>query len=206
MPCRLLSVIALLFLIAVAPVVLAQPGDLGLDAVKEFLRKTHAKKKWQTGPQRITSDALVKAYGGEQRFYYVFSAPPLPPGANIPEAIKAYEDRRQDYLANFISATVRVDSAGKVIPLMKPADYNTGLMAVTTAEDAKIAAAAVLSLYGSGQVAPGVVKAAEVNVTNNGQAWQGVVERKNEFQGAVDFTNKGQVSRLSKVYTGPVPP
>jgi len=182
-----------------------QEGDKGIDAVKEFLKKAHANKKWEIGPSQLTSDAITKVYGEKQKFYFVFSTPPLPPGANSPEAMKAYEAKCKEFRDNFISTTLRVDAAGKVFSLTKVGDYE-GLMAVKNEEDVKTAAAAVLSLYGSEKVAPGVVKVTEVKATKTDDGWQGMVERKNEFQATVEFNNKGQVIKLSKIYTGPVPP
>ena len=41
-------------------------------------------KKWQTGPEFMDSEEIRKAFG-KQRFYYVFSSPPMPPGAEAPD-------------------------------------------------------------------------------------------------------------------------
>jgi hypothetical protein len=46
------------------------------------------------------------------------------------------------------------------------------LMRVTTDDDARICAAAILSLYGSDRVGPGIVSAKEVNVTKPRMAGQ----------------------------------
>lgn len=203
---KLLSLTALALFLPMPRCVCGQGDDKHLEAVQEYLKKAHAKKKWQSGPKLLTSATILKAYGGEQKFYYVFSAPPLPPGANLPELIRAYQARHKDYLENYVSATVRLDAARKVIPLIKPGDYSEGLMPVKNAEDVKIAAAAVLSLYGSNRVAPGLVTEKEVMVTATEQGWRGVVNRNNAFQGTVEFDKKGQATKLSKVFTGPVPP
>ena len=203
---NLFSLAALTFLLAMPFGAVAQDGDKGLDAFKEFLKKAHAKKKWQIGPKQIMSDEFKKAFGGQQEFYFVFSTPPLPPGANIPEAIQAYEARVKDYRDNYVSVTVRVDSAGKVFPLAKVADYNETLMPVTNGEDVKTATAVVLSLFGSRQVSPGLVQAKEVTVTKTDQGWYGAVDRQHHFQGTVGFNNKGQVTTITKNYTGPLPP
>ncbi|MBM4071081.1 MAG: hypothetical protein FJ271_19345 [Planctomycetes bacterium] len=78
-------------------------------------------------------------------------------------------------------------------------------MPVQNEEDVKVAAAAVLFLYGSNKVPPGLVTAKEVKVTRADQGWQGVVERKNQFRGTVKFNKKGQVTSLSKDFAGPLP-
>lgn len=180
--------------------------DKDVDSVKEFLKKAHAGKKWQMGPTQLSGDAVKKAYGADARFHFVFSAPPLPPGANIPEVQKAYQARVKEHQENFISVTMRIDAAGKVVPLVKVADYNTGLMAVKNEDDARVAAAAVLSLYGSDRVPPGVVQPKEVKVSRAEKGWQATVERVNQFQATVDFNEKGHVVMLNKSYSGPVPP
>jgi hypothetical protein len=203
---KLFPLTALALLLAGMPGVLAQEGDKDLDAVKEFLKTEHGKKNWQTAPSQLASDEVKRAYRVKLKFYFVFSAPPLPPGANLPGVIKAYQKKLKDYRDNYVSATLRVDAEGKVSPLAKVGDYNEGLMAVMSEEDVKTATAAVLTLYGSAKGAPGVVNATEVKVTKTGQGWQGVVDRRNEFQGNVEFNAKGQVIKLSKVFTGPLPP
>jgi len=197
---------ALMIVLAFGPGLWGQGDGKDLAAVQEFLKKAHAKKKWQTGPKQIASDAIKKAYGGERKFYYVFSAPPLPPGANLPELIRAYQARYKDHQENYVSATLRLDAALKVVPLNKAGDFSEGLMPVNTEEDVKTAAAAVLSLYGSNRVAPGLVAEKEVMVTKTEQGWRGVVNRNNAFQGTVEFDKKGQLTKVSKVFTGPVPP
>ena len=49
-----------------------------LDAFRAYLKKNYPNKKWQYGPKQLTSAAIQKAYPDRQ-FYYIFSAPPLPP-------------------------------------------------------------------------------------------------------------------------------
>ncbi|MBM4071082.1 MAG: hypothetical protein FJ271_19350 [Planctomycetes bacterium] len=115
---------ALVLLLAATHGLQGQRDSEDLAAVKEFLKKAHARKKWQSGPKQVTGDAIAKAYGADQKFYYVFSAPPLPPGANIPELIKAFRARYKDYQDNYISATLRIDAARKVSPLRNVVDYN----------------------------------------------------------------------------------
>ena len=198
------SLFALYF--AVIPGLVAQGDKKEIDAVHTFLKKAHPNKKWQTGPTLLASDALKKAYGERARFYYVFSAPPLPPGANLPELIKAYQARLKDHNENYLSVTMRVEGDGKVVPLTTVGDLRMGLMNVKSEEDARIVAAAVLSLHGSGRVAPGVVIPAEVRVQKHKDGWQATVERRLQFQGMVQFNKNGEMTNISKDFTGPVPP
>jgi hypothetical protein len=122
-----------------------------LAVFRSYLSAKHAGKKWQTGPSRLDSPAIQKAYGN-RRFYFVFSAPPLPPGANLPAVQEAYRKRYQEFLKTHLSLTVRIEAKGAVVPLLKIDDYSQGLMGVTTDADARTAAAAVLSLHGSERV------------------------------------------------------
>src|SRR5262245_42821051 len=87
-----------------------------LDVFRKYLAKQFPDKKWQTGPARINSAEVEKVYG-KQRFYYVFSAPPLPPGANIKEVQEAYRRRLQEFRESYISALVRIDEDGKAHPI-----------------------------------------------------------------------------------------
>src|SRR5262245_57692038 len=73
-----------------------------LAAFKAYLEKNHPGKKWQTGPSRVDTPEVRRAYG-KRRFYYVFSSPPLPPGVNLPEAIQAYQRRVKEFQETFIS-------------------------------------------------------------------------------------------------------
>jgi hypothetical protein len=185
---------------------LLRGGDKKLEPVRDFLAKTYPGKKWQTGPTQLTSDEIKKAYGEKLSFAFVFSSPPLPPGAKLPDLIKAYQDKLTDYQQNYISVSLRIDAAGKMMPLKKTSDYAEGLMAAKTDEDRKIAAAAVLSLYHSGRAGPAAIKAGEVQVTKDGNGWACTVTRQNNFSGTVHFNADGQVTKFSKVSIAPLPP
>jgi hypothetical protein len=179
-------------------------------AVREYLAKNHAGKKWQVGPKRLDSDEIRRAYG-KRRFYYVFSAPPIPPGAFNKDLIMAYQKRVEEHRTQYIgSLTVGIDEQNNLLALHKPADFNAGLMPVKTDEDAQLAAAAVLSLFGStagvGGASPGVVAAKDVQVTRTKDGWSCSAAKKFAFQGSVTFDAKGQVMAVSKVSTLPPPP
>jgi hypothetical protein len=175
-----------------------------LDAFKAYLAKQYPGKKWQQGPTRIDTPEIRKAYG-KRRFYYVFSAPPLPPGAQIKSVIERYRQQVEEYAKHYISLTVAVDEGGKITPLQKPADFNTGLMKVAGEGDVKTAAAAVLSLYGSGRVGPGPVTADKVTVTSDGKGWSARATAMRLFQGTVNFDGDGKCTAVSKMYIGPLP-
>jgi hypothetical protein len=174
-----------------------------LEAFQAYLKKQYPDKKWQVGPTRLDCPPVRAAYG-QQRFYYVFSAPPLPPGANLPSLQEAYRRRVEEFRKDYISLTARVDEAGTVTPLTRAEDYNQGLMKVQSDDDARTAAAAILSLYGSDRVGPGAVDPKGVSVTKGDKGWSCRVQTR-FYQGTVDFNADGKCLAVSKTYTGPLP-
>lgn len=180
-------------------------GDEGLDLFRTYLKKTFPDKKWQQGPSLLDSPALRTAYPG-QRFYFVYSTPPLPPGANLPSVQEAHRRQVEEIRKHYISVTVRVDRTGRVIPLRTPADYNGGLRKVASEDDARTAAAAILSLYGCDQVAPAAVDPKEIVVTRSDKGWSCQSKDSGLFRGTVSFDKEGHCTSISKVYSGPLPP
>jgi hypothetical protein len=180
-----------------------------LAAFKAYLEKERAGKKWQTGPTRLDSEELRQAYG-KRRFYFVFSAPPIPPGAFSPQIQKQFQERAEDFRKNYLSLTVGFDEKGKIVPLLKAEDYNVGLMPIKTDDDARVAAAAILSLASSdagiGGAGPGVVAASEVQVARTKDGWSCTAARRFRFQGTVAIDPAGKVFRVSKISTLPPPP
>jgi hypothetical protein len=183
----------------------AEQTKADLAAFQSYLEKNYAGKKRQVGPARIDGEAVQAAYA-QRRFYYVFSSPPLPPGANLAAVQEAYKRNLADFQKNFISLTVAVGADGKVVPLKEPADFNQGLMKVASDSDAATAAAAILSLHGEGQVGPGGVAAKDVQVTKSDKGWSCQLQKRNAFQGTVLLSAEGKCTSVSKVYTGPRTP
>lgn len=179
--------------------------ETDLAAVRNYIEENKPGKKWQTGPAQLDSAEIRKAYG-KLRFYYVFSSPPAPPGAALEELVAEYQDKLKVYKEQFISLTVCIDEKETIIPLHKVEDYNLGLMRVKTYGDAKIAAAAILSLYSSELVSPGVVAANEVTVAPSENGWACSVLRENAFQGTVYFGGDGKLVSMTKMYAGAPPP
>ena len=173
--------------------------------VRNYIEEIEPGKKWQTGPALMDSAEIRKAFG-KQRFYYVFSSPPMPPGAPLQELLDEYERKKKAYQEEYISLTMSIDEQGKITPLHEEEDYNLGMMRVTTDEDAKICAAAILSMYSSDpRVGPGIVTAKEVSVTKTESGWSCSVLRENAFQGTVVFDSDGKVVSATKTYLGPMP-
>lgn len=177
----------------------------GLEAFRAYLKKEHPGKKWQAGPTRLDSPALRTAYG-DGRLYFVHSSPPLPPGANIKAIQDAYRRQVEDIRANHVSLAVRIDEKGRVVLLLKPKDYDGGLMKVVGDEDARTASAAILSLHGCDHVAPTAVDPKDLAVTKSDKGWSCSYKGKGPFRGTVAFDAEGKCTAVSKSYAGPYPP
>jgi hypothetical protein len=175
-----------------------------LTRFRNYMEEIKPGKKWQTGPTPMDSEEIRRAYG-KARFYSVYSSPPLPPGAPLPELLKEYEQKMDEHRKQFISITVRIDEQERITSLYEAEDYNQGLMRVTTDDDARICAAAILSLHGSDRVGPGIVTAKEVTVTRIENGWSCSVFRENAFRGEVVFDKDGKCVSMKKVYAGPLP-
>src|SRR5262249_32163565 len=87
-----------------------------LKIFQSYLEENKPGKKWQTGPARMDSEEIRKAYE-KLRFYYVFSSPPLPPGAPLPDLLAEYERKMDEHQKQFISLIARIDEQGNLTPL-----------------------------------------------------------------------------------------
>src|SRR5215813_5391080 len=175
-----------------------------LTRFRNYMEEVKPGKKWQSGPTPMDSEEIRRACGNA-RFYSVYSSPPMPPGARLPELVEEYERKMDVYKKEFVSLTIRIDEQERITPLYEAEDYNQVLMRVTTDDDARICAAAILSLYGSDLVGPGIVAAKEVTVTRSENGWSCSVFRENAFRGAVVFDKDGKCVSMTKVYIGPLP-
>jgi hypothetical protein len=175
-----------------------------LTRFRNYMEEVKPGKKWQTGPTPMDSEEIRRAFG-KARFYSVYSSPPMPPGARLPELIAEYEQQMVEFQKQFVSLTIRIDDPDRIASLYEAEDYNQGMMRVTTDDDARICAAAVLSLYGSDRVGPEIVTAKEVTVTRSENGWSCSVSRENAFRGEVVFDKDGKCVSMTKVYTGPLP-
>src|SRR5947209_5774716 len=102
---HLLVLSALLMLATNGPA--QDPSKDDLATFKQYLKKNHKGKDWGVGPARLDSKEIQKAYP-DLRFYYVYTAQPLPPGAPLPELIERHRKAMEDYNKNFISVTVAI--------------------------------------------------------------------------------------------------
>jgi hypothetical protein len=175
-----------------------------LTRFRNYIEEISPGKKWQTGPTHMDSAEIRMAYE-KSRFYYVYSSPPMPPGAPLPELLEEHARKMADYQKQFISMTIGIDEQDNITPLYRAVDYNQGLMQVRTDDDARIAAAAILSLHIADHAGPEVVSAKEVTVTRINGGWSGAVFRENSFRGKVVFDSDGKCVSVTKVYIGPLP-
>jgi hypothetical protein len=177
-----------------------------IEAVKDYLAKNYPGKKWQAGPTMIESADISKAYG-KRRFFAVVSTSPLPPGANLPDLIAAYQKRVKEYQKEFISLTMSIDDKGTLSTLGKVDDYNRGLMKVASKEDAKTAAAAILSIYPSeGLGSVGKIAAADLTVNETKEGWTCQATKAPQYHVEVVFDAAGTCTRVSKRSLLPPPP
>ncbi|MBO0861362.1 MAG: hypothetical protein J2P21_23310 [Chloracidobacterium sp.] len=175
-----------------------------LTRLQNYIQDIKPGKKWHSGPTPMDSEEIRLAYG-KARFYSVYSSPPMPPGAHLPELVEEFERKMDEYRNQFVSMTIKIDETESMAPLSGAEDYNQGLMRVTTDDDARICAAAILSLYASDRVGPGIVSAKEVTVTRTENGWSCSVFREKAFRGAVVFDKDGKCVSMTKVYAGPTP-
>jgi hypothetical protein len=176
-----------------------------IEAVKQYLAKNYAGKKWQSGPTAMDSDEIRKAYG-KRRFYAVVSKPPLPPGARLPELIAAYQKQLKEY-KDFISLTVSIDDKGTIATLGQPADYNNGLMKVASKDDARSAAAAILSLHPSeGLGTIGKIAAADLTANETDKGWTCQGTKLSQYHVEVVFDKAGKCTQITKRSLLPPPP
>jgi hypothetical protein len=132
-------------------------------AFRAFLKENKLADSWQKGdPIRMDTEAVRKAYS-PYRAYYTFSSIPLGGGAFTKETQKAYQQAMEEYRKNSLSIAVLIND-GKVTALTKPADFNTGLLPIKTDEDARTAAAAIMSLQPAGEIGPQRVEPKNVKV------------------------------------------
>jgi hypothetical protein len=190
------------FLFAAAP---GSQADLAV--FNDHLVKNQLATRWDGTPTRIESEEIRRAYG-DRRFYFTFKAAPLPPGAQLPRLIEEYKRAMQEYQKHSLRITVGIDSKERSDTFRAAEDFNLGLMPVKSDEDARIAAAAILSLMGDDQVHPGAVSAREVSVTRTQSGWTCLVTRSRAFDGKVIFDSSGRCTSASKSlnYIPPMPP
>jgi hypothetical protein len=179
-------------------------GDMA--AFHDHLVNNKLDIRWEGEPARLDSEEIRRAYR-DRRFYFTFKARPVPPGAALPDLIAEYKQKMQEYRKHALRITVGIDNKGHAATFRTTQDFNLGLMAVKTDDDARIAAGAILSLIGNDQVSPGVISSREVTVERTNAGWTCLVSRAREFDGKVVFDPSGHCTSAIKNlnYIPPVP-
>jgi hypothetical protein len=185
----------------------APSSQADLTVFHDYLVMKQLTTVWDGEPTRIDSEEIRHAYG-DQRFYFTFKAPPPPPGALMPDVIARYEAKMKEYQKHSLRITVGINGKNRAASFRTSQDFNAGLMAVKTDDDARIAAAAILSLMGDERVYPGAIDAREVSVTRIQTGWTCFVTRTKGFDGKVIFDSDGHCTSATKAlnYAPPVPP
>lgn len=145
-------------------------------AFQAFLKENKLDGAWQDGPILMDTEEVRKAFAN-CRVYYTFAAPPrgyIGGAAPSPEILKRDAEARAAYEKHSLRIVVAIQD-GKVIPLKKTEDYNARLMPIKSEDDARIAAAAILSLQFRQQLnfshGPTPVAAKDVKAVKNEKGW-----------------------------------
>jgi hypothetical protein len=149
----------------------AQEKDKDVKAIKKFADMF--KKTWESGPTRLTNKAIEKAYPG-YRFYYVFSsrAARKADKSKTAQVFQLTEEGQASFLSQ-----------------------DRGLMKIRDVNDAKVAAAAVMSLS-LGFDVPIAVDANDVQASHNQQGWRCKANKKECFWDVV-FDRDGHLHSAS---------
>ena len=181
------------------------PADA--QAFREALAEEGVADRWEGDPLPLSSQELYTAYPGV-RFFYTFKPRPLPPGAPMPQLLEQHKRAMQEYQKHSLRMTVGINDKGFANAYRTPEDFNVGLRPVKSDEQAKIAAAAILSLMDADHIAPSAIPAEEVKVTKTENGWTCRVEQPRGIKGLVTFNEAGRCTSVSKTanYSRPLPP
>jgi hypothetical protein len=144
----------------------ADQARLDVAKVEAYLAKNHPGKTWEDGPTRIDTEEVRAAYG-KRRFYYVFSKPPVRPRGGPPPGAELLDDLRKaqaQFDKERVSLTLGIDEQEGITEYPKGEDFSRGLPKIEGEADARVAAAAVLSLFVADELGPRTVAAKDVTV------------------------------------------
>ena len=126
--------LAAIFAVLAVTSVAAPPADPQLDAFKTWLDRAHPGYGCDLGPARFENKTVASAYPGLE-FYYVLT----------------YARGIRPPFENAITLVAEVNDRGGVRPLRDLAAFRAGLIKASSAKNAKLAAAAVMSLASCGE-------------------------------------------------------
>ena len=177
-------------------------GEGDIARFLRFLAQRHPGEAWKQGPERIESPELQEAYPG-MKFYFVSSPQPMPRGARIaPSAASGVEPERK--AKPLLTLCVRFGPGDQVDELRKPEDYNLGLQSIHSDEDARTAAAAILSTLDGIYFSPSPLAKSLIQVQKTPTGWTCRL-RTQTREGRVVFNQEGKCISISMSYHGPFP-
>ncbi len=180
-------------------------GDQTSRDTVSFLRHLadkHATQSWKDGPTRLDSPELRQAYPGF-RFYFVSSPQPMPPGAR-PSASKSSRLEPGANPKPMLTLCVRFGPADQLDELRKTEDFNRGLMAIGTEDEARVAAAAILSTMDAFYLGPERFASSLIQVQKSATGWMCRLKT-NLKEGKVGFDAGGKCITATLRYSGPFP-
>lgn len=169
---------------------------------QRHLADKHPGELWMLGPRRLDSPEIQKAYPGF-RFYFVSSPHPMPRGARpaqLPTKVQAGSSPKRP-----LTLCVRFGSEGKLVELSKPADYSPGLAPIISEQDARFAAAAILSTMDGYYFGPSPLSNSLVKVESNPDGWTCRLRTRTQA-GKIAFDRAGACISVSMRYVGSFPP
>lgn len=166
------------------------------------LAQKHPKEEWKQGPGRMDSPELQRAYPGS-RFYFVSSPQPMPRGARVAPGTPS-EAQLNKRPRSFLSLCVRFGPEEQLVELRNAADYNSGLAPLRSDEDARVAAAAILSTMDGVYFGPSAIPNSLIQVGKTRGGWTCRLRTKTR-EGSVVFTGTGKCISVSMRYRGPFP-
>ena len=179
-----------------------EASRIELAAVLRYLAEKHPGETWQSGPDQLDSSALRLAYP-EHRFYTVASPRPLPGGAK-PLPAGPRNNTAGPKPRWILSLCIRLGPKHQIEEFRNPADYNRGLIAIRSDEDARQAAAAILSTLDGLYFGPATVDPAAVLVNKSPGGWVCRMQT-NKKAGRVVFDSEGKCISATMRYAGPFP-
>jgi hypothetical protein len=176
-----------------------------LEHIKTYLDTNYTKKglKWNRGPEKITADAVVKAYKGLS-FYYIIS-----PKYPVASSVEVSRNLKIDTIGTI---TAQKTFTGTDTSML--AFYNDSLIAVTNQATAQLAAAAIMCLLQT-HFGPKIVTPKQVQVTPTENGWltkatvaqtrPGLKRKPPQHIYRVSFNKQGKCISTRYNYTGELP-
>jgi len=149
-----------------------------------------------SGSVRLESRELTQAYP-KSSFWVVASPRELPRGAKSAGGGTPANPHP-------VSVGVRISANQELIELRTPNDFKSGLIPIHSEDDARIAAAAILSTRDGYYFAPSIIESSQIEVQHDAKGW--ICRFKSPpREGRVVFSADGKCTDISMQYRGPFP-